>query len=96
MQKDRINFLAENYGAGIRLVDLQNEPYSSCEVINEWVSENTEGLIDSIIEPSNLNSYFLFVLVNALYFKAKWMDEFPEEGNNIDVFFAPQRANASP
>jgi serpin B len=85
-----LDLLAENYGAGIRLVDLQNEPYGSCEVINDWVSENTEGLIDSIIEPKDLNQYSLFVLVNAIYFKAQWMDEFPEEGTNGDVFHAPQ------
>jgi serpin B len=85
-----LDLLAENYGAGIRLVDLQNEPDSSCKVINDWVSENTEGLIDSIIEPSDLNVYSLFVLVNAIYFKAKWMDEFSEEGTHDDVFYTPQ------
>lgn len=85
-----LDLLAENYGAGIRLVDLQNEPDSSCEVINDWVSENTEGLIDSIIKPNDLNEYSLFVLVNAIYFNAKWMDEFLEESTNDDVFYTPQ------
>lgn len=85
-----LDLLAENYGAGIRLVDLQNEPDSSCEVINDWVSESTEGLIDSIITPDDLNVYSLFVLVNAIYFKAKWMDEFSEEGTHDDVFYTPQ------
>jgi serpin B len=84
-----LDILAENYGAGIRLLDLQNEPDSSCEVINDWVSEKTQGLINGIITPDDLNEYSLFVLVNAIYFKAKWMDEFSEEATRDDVFYTP-------
>ncbi|HUU40073.1 MAG TPA: serpin family protein [Desulfatiglandales bacterium] len=85
-----LDLLAENYGAGIQLLDLQHEPDSSCEVINDWVSEKTEGLIDSIIRSNDLNEYSLFVLVNAIYFKAKWMNEFQEESTADDLFYAPQ------
>lgn len=87
---DYLDLLAENYGAGIRLLDLQNERESSCEVINEWVSEKTEGLINGIIEPSNLNEYSLFVLVNAIYFKADWSNKFSEEATDDEVFYTPQ------
>lgn len=40
--------------------------------INDWVNEKTNGKIPTIID----NSEFVAMLVNAVYFKAKWHDEF--------------------
>ena len=85
-----LDLLAENYGAGIRLVDLQHEPDSSCKAINDWINEKTEGLIKGGISKDDLNEYSLFVLVNAVYFKAKWMYEFSETSTHDDTFYAPQ------
>ena len=38
--------------------------------INRWVYENTEGLIDSIVD--ELDPYAVMLLINALYFKGQW------------------------
>lgn len=43
--------------------------------INEWVRKNTKGKIDNILD-SPLNRDTLSVLINAIYFKGKWMHEF--------------------
>ena len=40
--------------------------------INRWVYDNTEGLIDSIVEEFDPDDVML--LINALYFKGKWPD----------------------
>jgi serpin B len=85
-----LDLLAENYGAGIRLVDLQHEPVSSAQAINDWVNEKTEGLIKDIVTPDDFNQYSLLALVNAIYFKAKWMDEFDEKSTRDDAFYTPQ------
>lgn len=50
--------------------------------INGWVSDKTNGLIDGIISDSN----FMSALVNAIYFKAKWQDEFDEAFTKPDDF----------
>ena len=88
--EEYLDLLAENYGAGIRLLDLQNERDASAEVINDWVSEKTEGLIDSIVSPDDFNDYSLFVLANAIYFKAFWEDQFDEDSTNNDIFYTSQ------
>lgn len=83
-----LDLLTENYGVGIQLVDLQDDPVGSSDAINYWVREKTECLIDSIIQPRDLNSFSLFVLVNAIYFKAKWVEEFDEDSTRNDTFYS--------
>ncbi len=50
------------------------QPEKACKAMNDWVSENTKGKIDQIIDevkPENV----LF-LINAIYFKAEWKTQF--------------------
>lgn len=85
-----LDLLAEHYGAGIRLLDLQHDPEGSAQAINDWIDEATRGLIREGVSKDDFNAYSLFVLVNAIYFKAKWMEEFSESLTCDDAFFAPQ------
>ncbi len=47
------------------------------ETINGWVSDNTQGKIEQIVQaiPSNVVMY----LINAIYFKGTWQYQFDEE-----------------
>jgi serpin B len=46
--------------------------------INDWVSENTDGLIDSIVE--SLTPDMVMLLLNAIYLDAEWTQQFdPDE-----------------
>lgn len=83
-----LDLLSENYGAGLRLLDLQNEPVLSAQIINEWASEETQGRINGVVSPDDFNENSLFVLANAVYFKAKWMHEFNELGTQDATFYA--------
>ncbi len=49
------------------------------ERINEWVSKNTDGMIDELQVPDNLK----LAIMNAIAFSAKW--EVPYEDDDIDV-----------
>ncbi|NIN66973.1 MAG: serpin family protein, partial [Anaerolineae bacterium] len=40
-----LDVLAENYGAGLRVLDFENEPEDSRVTINDWVSDETEAKI---------------------------------------------------
>uniref|UniRef100_A0A8D2B2D2 Serpin B8 n=1 Tax=Sciurus vulgaris TaxID=55149 RepID=A0A8D2B2D2_SCIVU len=44
--------------------------------INDWVSEKTEGKIAEVLGPGTVGSLTKLVLVNALYFKGKWNEQF--------------------
>jgi len=45
-------------------------------LINEWVSEQTQGLIDKILPSGSLSPDTLMALVNALFFKGQWQLQF--------------------
>lgn len=49
----------------------------SVERVNAWVSEKTHGKIPTILTEDNRE--FVTALVNAVYFKAAWENEFNEE-----------------
>lgn len=58
-------------------------------IINDWVENQTNGLIDSIIpEEKPLNSQWDLIAINSIYLKATWSHKFEEENTNIDSFFS--------
>lgn len=58
---------------------------SAMKPVNEWVEEQTEGLIDSILnEPPDELARLL--LVNAIYFNGKWETPFAPEATGKDLF----------
>jgi len=65
-----LDLLAQNYGAGLRLVDFTQAPESAVGKINRWVSEETKGRIKEIV--NDLKGCRL-VLTNAIYFNGKWV-----------------------
>jgi serpin B len=74
-----LDLLAENYGAGLRVLDFINAPEESRITINDWVSDQTEGRIEDLIPQGLINSLTRLVLTNAIYFNAAWEYSFPED-----------------
>ena len=81
-----LDVLAENYGAGLRILDFINETEQSRKTINEWVSQQTEGRIEELIPQGAIDTLTRLVLTNAIYFNAAWMYPFDEE-NTVDGEF---------
>jgi leukocyte elastase inhibitor len=52
--------------------------------VNEWVSRKTEGKIDKILDRLDPNS--AAVLLNAVYFKAKWAAVFSKDATKDEAF----------
>lgn len=71
-----LDLLAENYGAGLRLLDFASDPESSRVTINNWVSDRTEGRIKDLIPQGALDKLTRLVLTNAIYFNAAWSAPF--------------------
>jgi serpin B len=82
-----LDLLAENYGAGMRLVDFYNAPDVSRITINDWVSNETEEKIKNLIPPGAITSLTRLVLTNAIYFNAAWSFPFKEELTKDDIFY---------
>ena len=71
-----LDLLAENYGAGLRVLDFASAPEEARTTINEWVSQQTEGRIEDLIPQGALDALTRLVLTNAIYFNAAWADAF--------------------
>jgi serine protease inhibitor len=55
-------------------------------IMNAWVKENTQGLIEDIIEPPIDDDTIMF-LINAVYFQGTWTEQFDKEATRDDVFY---------
>jgi len=71
-----LDLLAQNYGAGMRLVDFASNAEGARQTINRWVSDETRGKIKDLIPSGALDSLTRLVLTNAIYFKAGWLNQF--------------------
>ncbi len=71
-----LDLLARNYGAGLRLLDFESEPEASRQVINNWVSDQTEEKIKNLIPQGGITPNTSLVLANAIYFDADWLYPF--------------------
>jgi len=78
-------FIARNekhYAAEIATLNFDDP--AAPNTINSWVSKNTEGKIDKIVD--RLTSDNVLLLINAIYFKGQWQFEFKKENTKPDVF----------
>jgi serpin B len=81
-----LDVLAENYGAGLHLLDFQKDPEEARRIINDWVSRQTEDRIQDIVPPGAIDPLTPLVLSNAIYFKADWAREFSSEATGGGEF----------
>lgn len=81
-----LDILAEDYGAGIRLLDFSANPENARSTINQWVSRETENKINDILPVGSIDTLTRLVLSNAIYFKADWANEFDKGLTQEDVF----------
>jgi serpin B len=81
-----LDLLAENYGAGLRLMDFITAPENCRLTINQWVSDQTEARIKDLIPLGAIDSMTRLVLTNAIYFNAAWAKQFEKTATQPDVF----------
>ncbi|KAK2500976.1 hypothetical protein MC885_003711, partial [Smutsia gigantea] len=67
------------YGAELASVDFQQASEDARNTINEWVKGQTEGKIPELLPPKMVDGTTVLVLVNAIYFKGKWQEQFMEK-----------------
>ena len=90
-----LDLLAENYGAGLRLLDFAAAPDPARVTINDWVSEQTEDKINDLIPQGGITPDTRLVLVNAIYFNADWLYPFDKDKTHDAPFTLLDGENVS-
>jgi serpin B len=78
--------LDQNYGAKMELIDFGRSEIAR-QTINNWAEQKTLGKIKDLIPPAAINSDTRLVLVNAIYFKGNWAEQFKSQQTFPQPFF---------
>ncbi len=70
-----LNVIREHYGGDATEVDFSN-PTESAAIINQWVENQTNGLIKDLITADAISPLTALILTNAIYFKGIWETQF--------------------
>ncbi len=82
------DFLETNqhyYEAAIEPADFADP--ETVDLINKWVDDNTEGLIDEIVE-GPIDPLTIMYLINTIYFNGEWTLQFDENQTSPAPFHA--------
>lgn len=72
-KKSFLDVVTQSYGAQSETLDFSDP--SAAGIINAWVSQNTGSKIKKIVDPP-IPPGMLMYLINAIYFKGSWTNEF--------------------
>ena len=75
------------FDAEIALVDYQRDTEGARKEVNEWVEEKTNQKIKDLIAEGVFNTLTRLTLVNAIYFKGFWQNQFDEKVTFPQQFF---------
>jgi serpin B len=88
-RQDFLDLLASHYGTGLTLVDYANAWEEARAAINAWVEEATNERIVDLIPEGAIDDLTRLVLVNAIFFKANWFNQFDPALTADGAFRAP-------
>ena len=71
LNTDTVDKMVDNYSAVVEAIPQSGE---GVDRINQWVSDSTNGMINSIVP--ELSNKFAALIVNALYFCDTWQEPF--------------------
>lgn len=80
---DLADILSNTYQASLKRCDLSSE--ETMNEINDWVNEKMHGLIPSILDEP-MDPGIRMTLLNAVYFKAAWVNAFEKELTDKQIF----------
>ena len=81
------------YDAETALVDYQSDAEGARKEVNQWVEKKTKQKIKNLIPEGVFNSRTRLTLVNAIYFKGFWQNQFDEEATFAQQFFLSETEN---
>ncbi|CAF2630134.1 unnamed protein product [Rotaria sp. Silwood2] len=84
-----------NLFSDIKLEDFENDSAHAVQTINAWVEEQTNKLIQNLLSKTDVSSDTRLIIVNCIYFKGTWMEQFKESLTNPDADFYEANGNVS-
>lgn len=88
---DFIETSKENYFAKVSPIDITSP--NTIELINNWISNQTEGLIPKMVK--EIDPYLAMMLVNAIYFKGIWHTQFDKSKTTKENFTAADKQSVA-
>lgn len=73
------------YNAQIFQADFQHDPDGVKDLINQWVSENTNEMIENFID--TVSPLTIMSIINAVYFYGEWSQPFTAESTREETFY---------
>jgi serpin B len=90
VEKPFVESIKQDYGGDLEVVDF-NRPALVAAGVNEWVSKQTEGMIEHLLDEGSLNPGLPLVLINAVYFHGKWKSPFSRAATQASDFHGFER-----
>lgn len=73
-------------GAEVGEADFQGAKAAAVKAINDWAAKATRDKIRNVLTEQQIDPMTRVILANAIYFKARWEDEFSEYGTQPRPF----------
>ncbi|KAK6056992.1 serine proteinase inhibitor [Cooperia oncophora] len=89
IEKDYENDIKRWYNAEVEVLDFA-EAEQAAKIIDNFVSNTTEGKIQNIVNEQSVEGAYSLI-VNAIYFTAKWQNEFSNRSNSNGTFYSASR-----
>jgi len=74
LSDEYMNLMEDHFKAGANSVDFKDK--DTVDLINEWVADNTDDMIDEVIDGIDDNT--MMYLINAACFEGTWAKEYTE------------------
>lgn len=88
--KKYLDTATKNYYASLFTVDFSKK--ETGDLMSKWISDNTNGLLKGSTPPS---SEQIMSIINTIYFKDAWADEFEKNQNTQDPFYCSDGKSAT-
>lgn len=81
------------YDPSVYSVDFSDS--ATVDAINGWVKNNTDDMIEKIIEYGDVDASTVAALVNAITFDAKWAEKFSKVSDGVFTSYSGQEQNVT-
>lgn len=85
LKPEFVKSLEDNFNSKVFTLDV-SKPSECADQVNSWVKNSTLDKINNIISENNIEIKTVFLLLNSLYFKDKWLNTFDENNTREDMF----------
>jgi len=80
-----LDALRTGFGAHAEEIDF-HDPAGARKVVNDWASQQTDGVIPEVLHPPKPDPDTVLMLANAIYLKADWARPFTHEATQPGPF----------